>query len=421
MKEGREIRTTRMNSAATRQNGKSAAWQRRAAAAMLMMYRRRRLMIRLADILLRPLAWLSRSGPAPELDQVKSILVFEAANLGDIVILAPLLRSLRARFPQARLAFLGKSSAESFLREQELADELIPIRVPWAEHMSRWRRYNPFSPLWLNFAWSLIRLRKRRFDLAFASGRSDIRHNLALWLTGARRRVGYGHAGGSFLLTDVVLPDLGHPHVTDLTLQFLKHLNIPIVRDHLLLSVTAEDQGIADKIFNERGVGPHDLLVGIHSGARKGVRQWGEDRFREVAVQIVERFGGKIIWFADPAQPHAAPTIPNIIPVLLPLRQFLAVLSRCRLLVCNDSGPMHMAAGLGVPVVAVFGPTQPEWFGPLGSQHRVVIRRDVWCRPCADHCLFEEPYCLRLIPVKQVMEAVTEIMGSLSLASASTL
>jgi ADP-heptose:LPS heptosyltransferase len=408
-----------MNSAATRQNGESAAWQSRAAAAMLMMYRRRRLMIRVADALLRPLAWLSRSGPAPKLDQVKSILVFEPANLGDIVTLAPFLRSLRARFPQARLAFVGKSSTESFLREQELADELIPIRVPWAEHVSRWRRYNPFSPLWPSFAWSLILLRKRHFDLAFANGRSDIRHNLALWLTGARRRVGYGYAGGSFLLTDVVLPDLGHPHVTDLTLQFLKHLNIPTVHDGSLLRVSAGDQEFADKILTERGAGPNDLLVGIHAGARKQARQWGEDRFRQVALQIVERFGGKIIWFADPAQPHAVSTGPNIIPVSLPLRQFLAVLSRCRLLVCNDSGPMHMAGGLGVPVVAVFGPTQPEWFGPLGSQHRVVIRGDVWCRPCADHCLFKEPYCLRLIPVEQVMEAVAQVMESLSLASAS--
>jgi ADP-heptose:LPS heptosyltransferase len=410
-----------MDDVAGRESSESVARQRRAAAAMLMMYRRRRALIRLAETVLRPLAWLSRSGPALELDRVKSILVFEPANLGDIVILAPLLRSLRARFPEARLAFLGKSSAESFLREQELADELIPIRVPWAEHVSRWRRYNPFSPLWLNFAWSLIRLRKRHFDLAFASGRSDIRHNLALWLTGARRRVGYGYAGGGFLLTDVVPPDLGHPHVTDLTLQFLRHLNIPIVRDRSLLSVTAEDQDIADKILTERGVGPNDLLVGIHSGARKQVRQWGEERFREVALQIVERFGGKILWFADPAQFPALSTGPSIIPVSLPLRQFLAVLSRCRLLVCNDSGPMHMAGGLGVPVVAVFGPTQPEWFGPLGSQHRVVIRRDVWCRPCADHCLFEEPYCLRLIPVEQVMEAVTEVMESLSVASTRTL
>jgi len=410
-----------MNSVASGQDGDSAVWQERAAATMLMMYRRRRLMIRLAETLLRPLAWLSRSGPAPELDQVKSILVFEAANLGDIVTLAPLLRSFRARFPQARLAFLGKSGSESFLRDQELADELIPIRVPWAEHMSRWRRYNPFSPLWPKFAWSLIRLRKRHFDLAFASGRSDIRHNLALWVTGARRRVGYGYAGGGFLLTDVVTPDLGHPHVTDLTLQYLRHLNIPTVRDSSLLRVSAEDQDSADKILTERGVGPNDILVGIHSGARKQVRQWGEDRFRELARQMAERFGAKIIWFADPAQPHAVPKGPNIIPVSLPLRQFLAVLCRCRLLVCNDSGPMHMAAGLGVPVVAVFGPTQPEWFGPLGSQHRVVIRRDVWCRPCADHCLFEEPYCLRLIAVKQVMEAVTEVMESLSVASASTL
>lgn len=401
-------------------NTDHSQWQKRAAAAVLLKFRRRWLVVRLVEPLLRPLTWFSRGYPDEDLSRVKSILVFDSAHLGDIVNLTPFLRSLRERFPNARLAFLGQPRIEPLLRGQRLADELIPIRVPWAVHSTLWRRYNPFSLLWPAFAWQLIRLRKRHFDLAFTSGRSDLRHNFALWLTGARRRVGYGYAGGGFLLTDEVLPDLSRPHSTDLALRFLQHLEIPVTRASPLLNVPEEDQYIAKKILSECGVAPEDFLVGIHAGTRWPARQWGEEKFRELARQIVERYGGKIIWFSDPAERRNIPRGPNIFPVSLPLGQFLAVLTHCRLLVCNEGGPMHMAAGLGLPVVAIFGPTQPEWFGPRGDEHRVVIRRDVWCRPCADHCLFGEPYCLRLIPVEQVMEAVAEVIESLSLASTNS-
>jgi heptosyltransferase-2 len=91
----------------------------------------------------------------------------------------------------------------------------------------------------------------------------------------------------------------------------------------------------------------------------------------------------------------------------------MAVLSLCRLLICNDSGPMHLAGLLGVPVVAVFGPQRPEWFGPRGARDRVVMRPEFWCRPCFDYCIFDEPYCLRTITPGQVVRAANEVMTEL--------
>ncbi|HEY6328851.1 MAG TPA: glycosyltransferase family 9 protein, partial [Blastocatellia bacterium] len=88
------------------------------------------------------------------------------------------------------------------------------------------------------------------------------------------------------------------------------------------------------------------------------------------------------------------------------LRGFLGVLSHCRLLVCNDSGPMHLANLLDVPVVAIFGPQRPEWFGPRGNQDLVVFRPEIWCRPCIDYCVFDQPYCLRLVSTDDVYSAV---------------
>jgi ADP-heptose:LPS heptosyltransferase len=389
---------------------------------------KRRLAVRALEVFLRPLAWFSQSGPQHGLDQAERILVFEPGSLGDMVMLIPFLKSLRARFPQARISLLcrtgGKkgqnyasldhASVKTLLLDQGCIDETIPVAVPWLVDVSPWKKYNPISLHWLRFVWKLLRLRRQRFDLAFPSGRSDIRYNLVLWLTGARRRVGYGYAGGGFLLTDIAVPDIARPHQTDVCLQLLEHLGIPAIRGGRYLKLSSDDEMFSANFLNGHNIKPDDLVIGIHAGARTASRTWGQERFRQVAEQLTEEFGAKVIWFGDPVDCNGGAFGRNIVPVSLPLREFLAVLARCSFVVCNDSGPMHMAGALGVPVVAIFGSTFPEWFCPPGENHRVVVRRDMPCRPCGDRCLFDEPYCLRLIPVEQVMHAVEETFRSMA-------
>src|ERR1700730_2753434 len=140
-----------------------------------------------------------------------SILVVEYWNLGDLAILVPFLRNLRRSFPQARISLLVQTGLESFLEGQEIVDEFIPVRVPWAQHFNRWRKYNPFSRHWISLARAILVLRSRQFDWAF-SGRMDVRDNFILWVSGARRRIGYGIGGGGQFLTDLVKPDLSRPH-----------------------------------------------------------------------------------------------------------------------------------------------------------------------------------------------------------------
>lgn len=384
----------------------------------------RRLAVRMLEVFLKPLAWLSRLEAKPSLDGVERILVFEPGSLGDMVMLMPFLRSLRVRFPRANLSLLcragGKksqsyasidhASVKTLLLDQGLVDDLIPVAVPWLVHVSPWKKYNPFSMNWPVFVWRLLRLRRRGFDLSFPSGRSDIRYNLVLWLTGAKRRVGYGYAGAGFLLTDVAVPDIARPHQAEVCLQLLEHLGIPAIRSGQFLKLSSEDEEYSVNFLKEHKIEADDLVVGIHAGSRVASRTWGQDRFRQVAERLAGQFGAKVIWFADPTDSSGGTLGRNIVFASFPLREFLAVLARCSFVVCNDSGPMHMAGALGVPVVAIFGSTFPEWFCPLGDHHRVVVRRDMPCRPCGDRCLLDEPYCLRLISVEQVMQAVEEAL-----------
>ena len=160
------------------------------------------------------------------------------------------------------------------------------------------------------------------------------------------------------------------------------------------------------------------MLIAVHPEARNPLRQWGEHNFFEVVQGVASRFKVKVLWFREPGAPEVTEfSAPWLVPVALPLRQFLAVLSECRLLLCNDTGPMHLATAVGVPVVAVFGPTMPAWFGPRDERSRIVLHEGVWCRPCADRCLFEQPYCLRSISVKRVLSVAQAAVAKMVFGS----
>ena len=367
------------------------------------------------EALLRFPRLLMPSVPLPE-DPDKpptSILVVEYWNLGDLAILVPFLKNLRRSFSRTRISLLVRPELAQFLDGQDLVDEFIAVRVPWGRHFNRWRKYNPFSLDWISLARTILALRKRRFEWAF-SGRMDIRDNLLLWLSGARRRIGYGIGGGGSLLTDEVMPDVSRPHRSDVWLHLLEAVGVLVDRQLGGLRLTDADHTRARSFLVARCIPPDTFLIGIHPGARTATRRWGNEHFTEVARRVLETTEAQVLWFLEPGTSCPAPRLKRCHSVSLDFQFFLSVLSECRLLVCNDSGPMHLANLLGVPVVAVFGPTQPKWFGPRGPHDRVVIRPEFSCRPCFDYCIFDQPYCLRTISTDEVYKAVEAALCSVS-------
>jgi len=385
----------------------------------------KRLAIRAFEAIARPLVFaMERLGycRANASAEINSILVLEYWNLGDVVMELPFLQNLRIQYPNAHIVLLTSPKVAPLVEHQGLVDEVIVVRVPWAQHYARWRKYNPFSLLWLELARTLIFLHRRHFDLALTA-RADIRDNFIIWLAEVRRRIGYAFGGGGFFLTDVVKPDLERPHLSDRWLKLIEHLGKPIVVREPHLRLTQEEEKFAEEYLAERGIPNEDFLIGIHSGARSPTRQWGEENFLKLAHRLQAQLPFKILWFRDPNQ--ESPALNGTQPALdgtrlvsispLPLRQFMALLKRCRLFICNDSGPMHIATALQVPVVAIFGPTEPTWCKPLGDNNRVVIHPGFWCRPCLDYCRFDEPYCIRAVTVESVLEASVEALNTLLL------
>lgn len=386
-----------------------------ALAGLAKMGRVKRALVRVFEVIARPLVFVwERLSPSrdPVSAEPRSILVLEYWNLGDLVMELPFLRNLRIQYPSAHIALLTSPKVAPLLQHQGLVDRIVTVRVPWTEHYSRWKKYNPFSSLWFSLLRTLISLHAQRFDLAFAA-RADLRENLIMWLVNARRRVAYGFGGGAFFLTDAVKPDLQHPHFSRRWLRLLEHLGKPALVTQPSLRLTNHEERFADYCLAQHGFADGDFIVGIHAGGRSATRQWGEENFAVIAERLQAQFPIRIVWFQDPRQATPAKESPDFPRMSLPLRHFMAVLSRCRLLICNDSGPMHIATAVSVPVVAVFGPTEPTWFGPLGRDNQLVIQPGFWCRPCFDYCRFDEPYCLRAITVDSVFEASARLVSAL--------
>ena len=333
----------------------------------------------------------------------KKILILELWGIGDAVMMSPILAPLREKFPEARISVLCQQHAADILKENRQISRFFIFKFPWTVFKGKYR-------LW-QWDWKgligLIRtLRLEKFDLIL-DARRDPRNNFLSFLIGAKKRVGYGWKVCGFFLTDVVGLKDEKTHRVEAWKGLLAHLGVQTgnVRPDILIS--AEEEKWAGEFLKNNGISDHDLVIGIHPGARVKVRCWPLEKFAAVAGHVQKKHGAKVVVFIEPGgygQDMALDV--NHLKTKLSLRQTAAVISRLDLLICNDTGTMHVAAAFGVPIVSVFGPTCPVRFGPYGKTHRIIIKDNCCYRPCFDHCRYHEAICLVEISTKDVIEMV---------------
>jgi heptosyltransferase-2 len=322
--------------------------------------------------------WRKRALPPIDPFRIREILVLEPWHIGDVVIATAALVAIRAKFPNARVALLGKQYAAEMLMHSGLVDEVIVADLPWTAKSAKYdpRRYD------LEELRTLIdQLRRRRFDLT-VDARMDLRSNTLTYLSNAPRRVGFAFGGGSFLLTDAVPaePELHHrvddwlSLVLPLTGDAIEHdASGSDTRYMPFLAVSSEESRWADDLLASHGIEPADRVVAFHGGASDPRRMWPRESFEDVARSLASRRGVKTVFLLEPGAADRRIEVASAV-VRTSLREMMAILARCDLLVCNDSGPMHIADALGVPVVAVFLTGNPVWHRPYHPGQRVVGR-----------------------------------------------
>ena len=367
---------------------------------------------------------------APVPPDAREILVVRLDEIGDVVMTTGLLRALRRAFPEARITLVVRDALVGLLAGCPWVDEVLGHTPPRAG--GRLRTLVRAAAAWW---FARTRLRGRRFDLAIQP-RWDVDEagaHLIIRYSRARHRVGYSsdvspekaraHRNHDASFTDLSHAPAGAVHEVERSFDLLRMLGIAVVDESLDLWITEEERLWADAWIAERLPGPERPVVAVVPGAGSPRRRWPAARFAAVARALAERPGARIIVLGSPEERTLAEEValgaPGAVVAAgeLSLRQAAAVISRCHVLVGNDTGPSHIAVAVGTPVVAVFchplgAPpgvlNAPERFAPWGVAARVV-RPAAPRAPCTGACEGAGAHCILEVGIEEVVNAVRAI------------
>ena len=380
-----------------------------------------RFLYRMADILGKTQR-LIRPGPPlrPAEDRIRRILVIRLDLLGDLVMTLPAIAALRARWPAATITVLCTPAAQEIARRSAAVDEVLVFNPNVVRSLVWWLQPASYSALF-----SLVgQLRSRRFDLAMSMfGEFAC---LFAWASGARHRVGYREEGYPALLT-LAVPGRRYFQARGHEVQWNEHLaeavGAPSIGARPRLEPPVDQQAWVAAFERQHQLGPAGYIVlspGAHNGSAK---RYPLDRWAVAADAIAERWGVRIVLSGAGSERHLAAQLADMLherPIVVAgetsIPQLLALLAGARLLLAGDSGPTHLAAAIGTPVVVVFGPTDPTVYRPYTSD-AVVLRTALPCSPCYDlrgtaECRlgYAVPLCMALLPPARVVAAADEIL-----------
>lgn len=322
--------------------------------------------------------------------------------IGDAVMSTPALGAVREAFPDAHIAVVANPLVAQLFACHPDCNEVI-VFDKQGQHAG--------VPGFLRF---VAALRKRKFDCAILF-QNAIEAALMAFLAGVPRRAGYTTDGRRMLLTHPVPVGARERalHHTDYYLHMLAQCDVvPTVKQQRLALAADEIDWAARHM-------PQGRFAVINPGAAYGsAKRWIPERFAAVADELARRYNLSIVLSGGPGEVEIGQDIAKAMRApqqnfigQTNVRQMMALLAASSLMITNDSGPMHVAAAFGVPMVAIFGPTDHATTSPWGTRAHIV-RHPVECSPCLLRQCPIDHRCMQRVTVADVMSAVAEVLGA---------
>jgi heptosyltransferase II len=340
----------------------------------------------------------------------RKILVMRYRFIGDTVLTVPFLRNLREAFPSARIDLMIEPFSGQVIEGCPYVDQIIPFEFKTIHTYSAATSRGKFEGY--RYYWNLIR--NNQYDAAFVLKRSL---SSALLVRAARvpRRIGFSTEGRGLLLTDPV-PYRHDQHEVENFLDCLRVLNIPVTSKSLELWPSIQNDTKISALFQGQGWHKTDFKIVIHPAASLPAKQWPLDRFGSVMKFLQSAYRARFIYTGAKGDAHLYREIEHLGPFngldlcgKTTLHENVSVYRACDLFFGVDSGPMHMAAACGLPVVALFGPTDERKWGPWGEGHRIISKR-LSCHPCKPHKCSDNA-CMKRISVEDAIRALDVKIG----------
>lgn len=347
-----------------------------------------------------------------DLDRVRRILLIKPSSIGDVVHTLPTLAALRKRFPDRHITWVVEREAGGIVLGHPDVDQvLLSGRKGWQRALKNPTKAAKAVQELVAF---VRELRGGSYDLAIDL-QGLFKSGILALLSGARYRVGFAPVRemAHRVLTHTVPYPQGL-HAVERYLSLARCLGADGDPHAFFIATSLEDETRVRGLLSQGGIQVDEPKVVLHPSARWGTKLWEEERFGRLGDLLAERLGARILLTGSEAD---GPTTAGVVASMryralnlagrLTLKEMVVLLKQVSLMVTVDSGPMHIAAALRTPLVALFGPTDPRWTGPYGP-HCTVLRKALPCSPCLKRrCqIAEERLCMRSIDVEEVLEAV---------------
>jgi heptosyltransferase II len=357
---------------------------------------------------LEPVSDKAGASQGNALPRHKRILIVRNDRMGDVILSTPVFKAVRDAYPHAYIAVMVRPYTRAVVQGNPYIDEVIVFDK------------KEIGAGIFRFIGFIAGLRRRRFDLAIVLHPTN-RDHLMMFLSNIKKRVGYDRKMG-FLLTDRMSHDKhkGRKHESEYALDMLRFMGLQPREKEFIIPVDRAAEQWADALFLKAGIKPSERTAVINPGASCPSKIWPAERYAAVADALVGR-GFKTIVLAGPDEldqrtsrsvmDHMkTPAMDLIGKAGIP--QTASLFRRCSLVISADTGPMHIAAAVGVPLIAIFGRNQPgispKRWGPMNS-NSVVLHKDVGCIECLAHDCIKGFACLAAISVEDVMDAADKL------------
>jgi heptosyltransferase-1 len=341
-----------------------------------------------------------------------NILIVKLSAIGDVIHTLPSLAALRGLYPQAHITWVVEEAAADLIMDHPDLDRVIVLRrKSWMKALGEGRDFRSVGREAADF---LKALRSRPYDLV-VDFHGLFKSALVVLLSGGKRKLGYDslqELSGLFL-NDKIPEDM-NKHAVDRYLDFIKHLGGKVPeRPEFRITAGRDNIERVRSLLQEKGIGEHDSFIAVSPTALWQTKMWENEKFAALCDLLIEE--GQRIVLTGARDDIACSRIRSMmrrqaadLSGRTTLKDLACLYRRASLLITTDSGPMHLAAAVGTPVVALFGPTSPARTGPYGSGH-AVVRAGIDCSPCLlKKC--DSMACMKGITVEAVKLQVQTIL-----------
>jgi len=331
------------------------------------------------------------------ISKAKKIVIIDLLYLGDLIFATPFIRNLRKKYPKAQIDMIVNSNFFDIIEGNPYLSQVYAYDKKWS----------------LKENWKFARnLSQNDYDLGL-NLHGNWRTALLLKVINPNYTIGYGGKGRGIWLNQELLATKGI-HMVDVYLKFLEEMGFKELDNQgIELEVNQEASKNMLDFLQKHGIKGEDRLVGLNTGGSWPTKQWTKEGFAQLGDRLEEELQAKVIFFGGPGDVERVNEIAAMMktkPIIATgettLKELAALAARCDLFISGDTGPVHVAAAVGTPTIALFGPSDEQKYRPYGKKHK-VIENGIDCRPCGEHhCPLEHHKCLEEISADDVLRAV---------------